>query len=52
MKIEKGMYVRTENGIKQIYKIDENKSKYKYLYKLQKQDGDGCIDLEIGRAHV
>ncbi len=45
MKIEKGMYVRTENGIKQIYKIDENKSKYKYLYKLQKQDGDGCIDL-------
>lgn len=33
MKIEIGMYVRTNNGIKQIYEIDENKSKWKYLYK-------------------
>ncbi len=45
MKIEVGMYVRAINGIKQIYKIDENKTKWKYLYKLKKQDGDGCIDL-------
>lgn len=45
MKIEVGMYVRTKIGIKQIYEVDENKTKWKYLYKLKKQDGDGCVDL-------
>lgn len=44
MKLEPNMYVRTKTGIKQIYSIDNNKTKYKYLYKLKKQDGDGCID--------
>lgn len=43
-KIEPNMYVRTKEGIHQIYRIDNNKTKYKYLYKLKKQDGDGCID--------
>ncbi len=43
--IEVGMYVRTRNGIKQIYKIDNHKTKWKYYFKLKKQDGDGCIDL-------
>lgn len=42
--IEPNMYVRTKCGIEQIYRIDNNKTKYKYLYKLKKQDGDGCID--------
>ncbi len=45
MKIKAGMYVRTKIGIKKIYDIDENKTKWKYLYKLKKQDGDGSIDL-------
>lgn len=40
-----GDYVRTKKGIKQIYKIDNNKTKWKYLFKLKEQDGDGCIDL-------
>ena len=48
MKAEIGMYVRTDKtGIKKIYKIDNNKTKYKYLYKLKSQDGDGCIDLGV-----
>lgn len=48
MKLEVGMYVRTNKvGIKKIYKIDNNKTKYKYLYKLKNQDGDGCIDLSV-----
>ena len=47
MKLEVGMYVRTNNGIKQIYRIDNNKTKYKYLFKLKKQDGDGCIDCGV-----
>ena len=35
-KLEIGMYVRTDKtGIKKIYKIDNNKTKYKYLYKLK-----------------
>ena len=45
MKLEVGMYVRTKDGIKQIYKIDNNKTKWKYLYKLRHQDEDGTIDL-------
>lgn len=46
MKIEVGQFVRTDKvGIKKIYEIDNNKTKYKYLYKLKKQDDDGCIDL-------
>lgn len=48
MKLEVGMYVRTNKvGIKKIYKVDNNKTKYKYLYKLKNQDGDGCIDLGV-----
>ena len=48
MKLEVGMYVRTNKvGIKKIYKIDNNKTKYKYLYKLKNQDDDGCIDLSV-----
>jgi hypothetical protein len=47
MKLEVGMYVRTKTGIEQIYKIDNNKTKYKYLFKLKKQDGDGCIDCGV-----
>lgn len=47
MELEVGMYVRTKRGIKQLYKIDNNKTKYKYLYKLKKQDGDGCIDCGV-----
>ena len=48
MKIEPNMYVRTKKiGIKQIYKIDNKKTKYKYLYKLKIQDGDGCIDCGV-----
>lgn len=39
-----GDYVRTKYGIKQIYEIDDKKTKYKYLYKLKKQDDD-CINL-------
>ena len=38
-------YVRTKYGIKQIYEIDNNKTVWKYKFKLKKQDGDGCIDL-------
>ena len=44
MKLEPNMYVRTKCGVEQIYRIDNDKTKYKYLYKLKKQDGDGCID--------
>lgn len=48
MKIEVGMYVRTDRvGIERIYKIDNNKTKYKYLFKLKHQDDDGCIDLGV-----
>ena len=47
MKLEENMYVRTKYGIKQIYEIDEHKTKWKYLYKLKKQDGDECIDLGV-----
>ena len=48
MKLEVGMYIRTNKvGIKKIYKIDNNKTKYKYLYKLKNQDGDGCIDFSV-----
>lgn len=47
MKLEAGMYVRTKYGIQQIYKLDEHKTKWKYLYKLKKQDGDGCVDLGV-----
>ena len=48
MKLEVGMYVRTNKvGIKKIYKIDNNKTKYKYLYKLKNKDDYGCIDLGV-----
>lgn len=48
MKLEVGQFVRTDKvGIKKIYKIDNNKTKYKYLYKLKNQDDDGCIDLGV-----
>lgn len=47
MKIEVGMYVRTKYGIKNIHSIDEYKTKWKYYYKLKKQDGDGCNDLGV-----
>ena len=40
-----GDYVRTKYGIKQIYEIDNNKTVWKYKFKLKKQDGDGCVDL-------
>ena len=40
-----GDYVRTNYGIKQIYEIDNNKTVWKYKFKLKKQDGNGCIDL-------
>lgn len=40
-----GYYVRTKYGIKQIYEIDNNKTVWKYKFKLKKQDGDGCVDL-------
>ena len=40
-----GDYVRTKYGIKQIYEIDNNKTVWKYKFKLKKQEGDGCIDL-------
>lgn len=45
MEIEKDMFVRTKTGIKKIYEIDDKKSKWKYLYKLKKQDDDGCVNL-------
>jgi hypothetical protein len=47
LELEPNMYVRTKTGIEQIYKIDNNKTKYKYLFKLKKQDGDGCIDCGV-----
>ncbi len=47
MEIKVGMYVRTKNGITKIYEIDEHKTKWKYLYKLKKQDGDSCVDLGV-----
>jgi hypothetical protein len=47
MKLEVGMYVRTKCGIEQIYRIDNNKTKWKYVYKLKEQDGDGCINIGI-----
>ena len=40
-----GDYVRTKYGIKQIYEIDNNKTVWKYKFKLKKQDGNGCVDL-------
>ena len=40
-----GDYVRTKNGILQIYKINENATKWKYVYKTKEQDGDGCINV-------
>ena len=45
MKLDVGMYVRTNFGIKKIYEIDNNKTKWKYLYKLKKQDDDGSVNL-------
>lgn len=45
MKIQKGIYIRTNFGIKKIYDIDNNKTKWKYLYKLKKQDDDGSVNL-------
>ena len=45
--IEPNMYVRTKCGIEQIYRIDNNKTKWKYVYKLKEQDGDGCIDCGV-----
>ena len=42
-----GMYVRTKFGIKQIYEINNKATKWKYLYKSTKQDGDNCIDLSF-----
>lgn len=47
MELEVGMYVRTKCGIEQIYRIDNNKTKWKYVYKLKEQDGDGCINIGI-----
>ena len=47
MKLEVGMYVRTKTGIHQIYRIDNNKTKWKYVYKLKEQDGDGCINCGV-----
>ena len=47
MELKPNMYVRTKTGIEQIYTIDNNKTKYKYLFKLKKQDGDGCIDCGV-----
>lgn len=43
--LKEGMYVRTAFGIKRICEINHKAEKWKYLYKLKKQDGDGCIDL-------
>lgn len=43
--LKKGLYVRTTFGIKQIFEINHKAEKWKYLYKLKKQNGDGCIDL-------
>lgn len=40
-----GDYARTKYGIKQIYEIDNNRTVWKYKFKLKKQDGDGCINL-------
>lgn len=45
--LEVNMYVRTKCGIEQIYRIDNNKTKWKYVYKLKEQDGDGCINIGI-----
>ena len=45
MEIKPGMYVRTKYGIRQIYDINPNATKWKYLCKRKYQDGDGCIDL-------
>ena len=45
MEIKPGMYVRTRYGIRQIYDINPNATRWKYLSKCKEQDGDGCIDL-------
>ena len=45
MEIKPGMYVRTKYGIRQIYDINPNATRWKYLCKRKEQDGDGCIDL-------
>lgn len=45
MEIKPGMYVRTRYGIRQIYDINPNATRWKYLCKRKEQDGDGCIDL-------
>lgn len=45
MEIKPGMYVRTKYGIRQIYDINPNATRWKYLCKRKHQDGDGCIDL-------
>lgn len=42
-----GYYVRTKFGIKQIYEINNKATKWKYLYKSTKQDGNNCIDLSF-----
>lgn len=36
--------MRSEYGIHKLYMINNKATKWKYLYKLKKQDGDGCID--------
>lgn len=43
--INVGDYVRTKYCIKKIHEINKKATKWKYLYKCKKQDGDGCIDL-------
>ena len=45
MEIKPGMYVRTRYGIRKIYSINPNATRWKYLCKRKEQDGDGCIDL-------
>lgn len=47
MELQVGQYVRTKTGIHQIYRIDNNKTKWKYVYKLKEQDGDGCINCGV-----
>lgn len=48
MEIEVGMFVRTKNnGIVKIYDIDNHKTKWKYTFKLKKQDEDGTICLGV-----
>lgn len=43
MNIEVGMYVRTPSGIKRITQIDNNKTVWKYLYKLNDDHEFGAL---------